>query len=54
MAFLSEVKTEIKKVKWPTKKEVVDDAAVVLVIVVVFTTAIALMDILLVKFVSLL
>ncbi len=54
MAFLNEVSTEIKKVKWPTRKEVIDDAVVVLVIVVVFTTAIALMDMLLVKFVSLL
>jgi len=52
--FLGEVKSEIKKVKWPTKKEVWDNTLVVFVIVVVFTAIIAFMDIVLVKIVSVL
>lgn len=54
MSFLSEVKGEIKKVRWPTRKEVLDSTVVVFVIVILFTAMIAVMDILLVRFATLL
>lgn len=38
IAFLKEVKTEAKKVNWPTREETIKDT----VIVVVFSVAIAL------------
>jgi preprotein translocase subunit SecE len=38
--YLSEVKGELRKVAWPTKKEVVNSTIVVLIAVVVMTTLI--------------
>jgi len=54
LAFLGEVKSEIKKVRWPTKKEVADSTAVVFIIVILFTTMVALMDIVLTRLATLL
>jgi preprotein translocase subunit SecE len=49
--FLSEVRGELKKVSWPTKKEVVNSTVVVLIAVVVMTTLIFGFDYLSGKFV---
>ena len=38
--YLSEVRGELKKVAWPTKKEVVNSTTVVLIAIVVMTTLI--------------
>jgi preprotein translocase subunit SecE len=38
--YLSEVRGELKKVAWPTRKEVVNSTMVVLIAVVVMTTLI--------------
>jgi preprotein translocase subunit SecE len=38
--YLTEVRAELKKVSWPTKKEVVNSTFVVLIAVVVMTTLI--------------
>jgi preprotein translocase subunit SecE len=38
--YLSEVKGELRKVAWPTKKEVVNSTIIVLIAVVVMTTLI--------------
>ena len=38
--FLSEVRSELKKVAWPTRKEVVNSTIVVLIAVVFMTTLI--------------
>ena len=42
--FLSEVRGELRKVAWPTKKEVVNSTIIVLIAVVVMTTLIFLFD----------
>ena len=42
--YLSEVKGELRKVAWPTKKEVVNSTIIVLIAVVVMTTLIFLFD----------
>jgi preprotein translocase subunit SecE len=42
--YLTEVRGELKKVAWPTKKEVTNSTIVVLIAVVVMTTAIFLFD----------
>ena len=42
--YLGEVKGELRKVAWPTKKEVVNSTIIVLVAVVVMTTLIFLFD----------
>jgi preprotein translocase subunit SecE len=42
--FLSEVRAELKKVAWPTKKEVTNSTMVVLVAIVFMTTFIFLLD----------
>jgi preprotein translocase subunit SecE len=38
--YLSEVKAELRKVAWPTRKEVINSTIVVLIAVVVMTTLI--------------
>ncbi len=42
--YLSEVKGELRKVAWPTKKEVVNSTIIVLIAVVIMTTLIFLFD----------
>ena len=42
--YLSEVRGELKKVAWPTKKEVTNSTLVVLIAVVFMTTLIFLLD----------
>jgi preprotein translocase subunit SecE len=42
--YLSEVKGELRKVAWPTRKEVVNSTIVVLIAVVVMTSLIFLFD----------
>jgi preprotein translocase subunit SecE len=42
--YLSEVRAELKKVAWPTKKEVTNSTLVVLIAVVFMTTLIFLLD----------
>ncbi len=49
--YFSEVKGELKKVAWPTKKEVINSTLVVLIAVVVMTTLIFGFDYLSGKFV---
>ena len=38
--YLSEVRGELKKVAWPTKKEVINSSVIVLIAIVVMTTLI--------------
>jgi preprotein translocase subunit SecE len=42
--FLREVKTELKKVSWPQKKEIVASTSVVLVIVIIIAIFLGLVD----------
>jgi preprotein translocase subunit SecE len=49
--YVSEVKAELKKVAWPTKKEVVNSTIIVLIAVVIMTTLIFLFDYASAKFV---
>ena len=42
--YLAEVKGEMRKVAWPTKKEVVNSTIIVLIAVVVMTSLIFLFD----------
>jgi preprotein translocase subunit SecE len=42
--YLGEVKGELRKVAWPTKKEVVNSTIIVLIAVIVMTTLIFLFD----------
>jgi preprotein translocase subunit SecE len=42
--YLSEVKGEMRKVAWPTRKEVINSTIVVLIAVVVMTTLIFFFD----------
>jgi preprotein translocase subunit SecE len=49
--YFSEVRGELKKVAWPTKKEVINSTMVVLIAVVVMTTLIFGFDYLSSKFV---
>jgi preprotein translocase subunit SecE len=42
--FLGEVRAEMRKVAWPTRKEVVNSTIIVLIAVVVMTTLIFLFD----------
>jgi len=44
IAFLSEVREEMRKVTWPTRKMVLTESAVVIVFVVFFTTLIVSLD----------
>jgi len=50
--FLSEVKSEVKKVTWPSKKEALGGTAVVLVVVFVMALFLGLVDLLLSKIVE--
>jgi len=49
--YLSEVRGELRKVAWPTKKEVVNSTIIVLIAVVVMTTLIFGFDYVFSKFV---
>lgn len=42
--FFHDLKTEFKKVVWPTKKQVFNNTMVVLVIIVIFGTFLGLLD----------
>ena len=42
--YLSEVRSELRKVAWPTRSEVINYSIVVLVTLVVITSMISLMD----------
>ncbi|MBT95524.1 MAG: preprotein translocase subunit SecE [Acidimicrobiaceae bacterium] len=42
--YFSEVRSELKKVAWPTRPEVINYSIVVLITLVVITSMIALMD----------
>ena len=50
--FLSEVKGEVKKVTWPSKKEAMGGTAVVLMVVLVMAVFLGLVDLLLSKIVA--
>ena len=52
--FLSEVKSEVNKVTWPSKKEAMGGTAVVLVVVFVMAVFLGLVDLLLSKIVEVL
>lgn len=43
--FLKETKVEMKKVTWPTKKEVTSSTTVILIILVTFGFAIGFLDV---------
>ena len=49
--FLMEVRGEMRKVAWPTKKEIINSTIIVLIAVVVMTTLIFLFDYASAKFV---
>ena len=50
--FLSEVRSEVKKVTWPTKKEAMGGTAVVLVVVFIMALFLGLVDLLLSKIIG--
>ena len=50
--FLSEVKGEVKKVTWPSKKEAMGGTGVVLVVVFLMAVFLGLVDLLLSKIVE--
>ena len=50
--FLSEVKNEVNKVTWPSKKEAMGGTAVVLVVVFFMAVFLGLVDVLLSKIVE--
>ena len=50
--FLSEVRSEVKKVTWPTKKEAVGGTVVVLVVVFIMALFLGLVDMLLSKIIG--
>ena len=50
--FLSEVKSEVKKVTWPTKKEAMGGTAVVLVVVFIMALFLGLVDLVLSKIIG--
>ena len=50
--FLSEVKGEVKKVTWPSKKEAMGGTAVVLMVVLIMAVFLGLVDLLLSKIVA--
>jgi preprotein translocase subunit SecE len=50
--FLSEVKSEVKKVTWPSKKEALGGTAVVLLVVFFMALFLGLVDLLLSKIVE--
>ena len=50
--FLSDVKSEVKKVTWPTKKEAIGGTVVVLVVVFIMALFLGLVDMLLSKIIG--
>ena len=50
--FLSEVKSEVKKVTWPSKKETMGGTAVVLMVVLIMAIFLGVVDLLLSKIVE--
>ena len=50
--FLSEVKGEVEKVTWPSKKEAMGGTAVVLMVVLIMAVFLGLVDLLLSKIVA--
>ena len=50
--FLSEVKGEVKKVTWPSKKEAMGGTAVVLMVVLIMAVFLGLVDLLLSKIIE--
>ena len=50
--FLSEVKNEVNKVTWPSKKEAMGGTAVVLVVVLVMAIFLGVVDLLLSKIIE--
>ena len=50
--FLSEVKSEVKKVTWPSKKEAMGGTAVVLVVVFIMALFLGLVDMVLSKIIG--
>lgn len=52
--FLREVKVEIKKVTWPTRKEIIASTAVVLLTTIIIAAYLGLVDLLLSKGVKML
>ena len=50
--FLSDVKSEVKKVTWPTKKEAMGGTAVVLVVVFIMALFLGLVDLVLSKIIG--
>ena len=50
--FLSEVKGEVKKVTWPSKKEAMGGTAVVLMVVLIMAFFLGVVDLLLSKIVE--
>jgi preprotein translocase subunit SecE len=50
--FLSEVRSEVKRVTWPTKKEAMGGTAVVLVVVFIMALFLGLVDLLLSKIIG--
>lgn len=52
IAFFGEAKAELKKVSWPTRKEIVDSTVVVIVSVVIMAVFIGAVDLILSKLVG--
>ena len=52
LQFLSEVKGEVKKVTWPSKKEAMGGTAVVLIVVLVMAVFLGVVDLLLSKIIE--
>ena len=50
--FLSDVKSEVKRVTWPTKKEAMGGTAVVLVVVFIMALFLGLVDMVLSKIIG--
>ena len=50
--FIKEVKSEVKKVSWPSKEELVNATIIVLIAAVVLTTYIASLDMALSKIIQ--
>ena len=50
--FLLEVRSEVKKVTWPSKKEAIGGTAVVVVVVLIMAVFLGLVDVLLSKIVE--
>ena len=50
--FLSEVKGEVKKVTWPSKKEAIGGTVVVLLVVLIMAIFLGLVDLLLSKIIA--